>query len=108
MVSQSSEATHCATILLTPSRAALDERERHQPERDRQSRLERHQADRPGIRRGHHLRRMGGLAKRESACQTGQGLVTVRTIGKKADDGTQFMSFERTALIAKRGHGIED
>lgn len=42
------------------------------------------------------------LAKRESACRTGQGLITV------ADDGTQFMSFERTALIAKRGHGIED
>jgi hypothetical protein len=31
----------------------------------------------------------------------------VRTIGKKGD-GTPFMSFERTALIAKRGHGIED
>src|ERR1700761_5319391 len=47
------------------------------------------------------------LSKRESASRPGQGLVTVRTIGKKAD-GTQFMSFERTALIAKRGHGIED
>src|SRR6201988_4373808 len=47
------------------------------------------------------------LAKRESASRPGQGLVTVRTISKKAD-GTQFMSFERTALIAKRGHGIED
>ena len=47
------------------------------------------------------------LAKRESASRPGQGLVTVRTIGKKGD-GTQFMSFERTALIAKRGHGIED
>ena len=47
------------------------------------------------------------LAKRESASRPGQGLVTVRTIGKKAD-GTQFMSFERTALIAKRGHGIEE
>ena len=47
------------------------------------------------------------LAKRESSSRPGQGLVTVRTIGKKAD-GTQFMSFERTALIAKRGHGIED
>lgn len=47
------------------------------------------------------------LAKRESASRPGQGLVTVRTIGKKAD-GTQFMSFERTALIVKRGHGIED
>jgi len=47
------------------------------------------------------------LAKRESASRPGQGLVTVRTIGKKGD-GTRFMSFERTALIAKRGHGIED
>ena len=47
------------------------------------------------------------LAKRESSSRPGQGLVTVRTIGRKAD-GTQFMSFERTALIAKRGHGIED
>ena len=47
------------------------------------------------------------LAKRESASRPGQGLVTVRTIGKKGD-GNQFMSFERTALIAKRGHGIED
>ena len=47
------------------------------------------------------------LAKRESASRPGQGLVTVRTIGKKGD-GTQFMSFERTALIAKRGHDIEE
>jgi len=47
------------------------------------------------------------LAKRESASRPGQGLVTVRTIGKKGD-GTQFMSFERTALIPKRGHGVED
>jgi acyl dehydratase len=47
------------------------------------------------------------IAKRESASRPGQGLVTVRTIGKKGD-GAQFMSFERTALIPKRGHGVED
>ena len=47
------------------------------------------------------------LSKRESASRPGQGLVTVRTIGKKGD-GTQFMSFERTALIPKRGHGVEE
>jgi itaconyl-CoA hydratase len=47
------------------------------------------------------------MSKRESASRPGQGLVTVRTIGKK-DDGTQFMSFERTVLVPKRGHGIED
>ena len=47
------------------------------------------------------------LSKRESASRPRQGLVTVRTIGKK-DDGTQFMSFERTVLVPKRGHGVED
>jgi acyl dehydratase len=47
------------------------------------------------------------LAIRESASRPTQGIVTVRTIGKKAD-GTQFMSFERTVLVPKRGHGIED
>jgi acyl dehydratase len=47
------------------------------------------------------------LSKRESASRPGQGLVTVRTIGKKGD-GTRFMSFERTALIPKRGHGVEE
>src|SRR6202048_1894399 len=39
------------------------------------------------------------LNKRESSSRPGQGLVTVRTIGKEGD-GTPFMSFERTALIA--------
>ncbi len=47
------------------------------------------------------------LSKRELASRPTQGLVTVRTIGKKAD-GTPFMSFERTVLVPKRGHGIED
>src|SRR6202047_4645070 len=44
------------------------------------------------------------LAKRESQSRPTQGVVTVRTIGKKGD-GAQFMSFERTALIPKRGAG---
>jgi itaconyl-CoA hydratase len=47
------------------------------------------------------------LSKRESASRPTQGVVTVRTIGKKSD-GTQFMSFERTVLVPKRGHGVED
>jgi itaconyl-CoA hydratase len=47
------------------------------------------------------------LSKRESSSRPTQGIVTVRTLGKKAD-GTQFMSFERTVLVPKRGHGIED
>ena len=46
------------------------------------------------------------LAKRESSSRPNQGIVTVKTIGKKAD-GTVFMTFERTMLIAKRGHGID-
>jgi itaconyl-CoA hydratase len=47
------------------------------------------------------------LSKRESTSRPTQGVVTVRTIGKKAD-GAPFMSFERTVLVPKRGHGIED
>jgi len=47
------------------------------------------------------------LAKRESASRPTQGIVTVRTLGKKSD-GTQFMSFERTVLVPKRGHGVDD
>lgn len=46
------------------------------------------------------------LAKRESKSRPTQGLVTVRTTGKKAD-GTEFMSFERTVLVPKRGHQTE-
>ena len=47
------------------------------------------------------------LGKRESATRPTQGIVTVKTIGKKAD-GTVVISFERTVLVPKRGHGIED
>jgi acyl dehydratase len=47
------------------------------------------------------------LGKRESASRPTQGIVTVRTVGKKAD-GTEVISFERTVLIPKRGHSIED
>lgn len=47
------------------------------------------------------------LALRESKSRPTQGIVTVKTIGKKAD-GTEFMSYERTMLIPKRGHAIDD
>jgi len=47
------------------------------------------------------------LAKRESASRPTQGIVTVRTVGKKAD-GTEVISFERTVLVPKRGHAIDD
>ena len=47
------------------------------------------------------------LAKRESAKRPTQGVVTVRTKGVKSD-GTEFMSFERTMLVPKRGHGVDD
>jgi itaconyl-CoA hydratase len=46
------------------------------------------------------------IAKRESASRPTQGIVTVRTTGKKAD-GTVFMTFERTVLVPKHGHAIE-
>ena len=47
------------------------------------------------------------LAKRESASRPTQGIVTVRSLGKK-QDGTLVMSFERTVLVPKRGHAIEE
>ena len=47
------------------------------------------------------------LNKRESRTRPNQGIVTVRTLGRKAD-GTAFMSFERTVLVPKRGHGVDD
>ena len=47
------------------------------------------------------------LEKRESQSRPNQGIVTVRTIGKKAD-GTVFMSFERSALIHRRTGDMEN
>src|SRR5690349_9089436 len=47
------------------------------------------------------------MEKRESKSRPTQGIVTVRTLGKKAD-GTEFMSFLRTVLVPKRGHGVDD
>ncbi|MBV9824983.1 MAG: MaoC family dehydratase [Alphaproteobacteria bacterium] len=46
------------------------------------------------------------LSKRESASRPTQGIVTVRTTGKKAD-GTIFMTYQRTVLVPKRGHEID-
>ena len=47
------------------------------------------------------------LAKRESKSRPTQGIVTVRTTGRKAD-GTVFMTYERSFLVPKRGHGVDD
>lgn len=47
------------------------------------------------------------LEVRESKKRPTQGVVTVRTTGKKAD-GTVFMTFVRSVLIPKRGHGVQD
>ena len=47
------------------------------------------------------------LEKRESKSRPTQGIVTVRTIGRK-EDGTVFMSFVRSVLVPKRGHSVQD
>jgi acyl dehydratase len=47
------------------------------------------------------------LEKRESKSRPTQGIVTVRTTGMK-EDGTVFMTYERTMLIPKRGHAVDD
>lgn len=47
------------------------------------------------------------LSKRDSRKRPTQGVVTVRTTGRKAD-GTRFISFERTVLVPKTGHAVDD
>ena len=47
------------------------------------------------------------LEKRESKSRPEAGLVTVRTTGRK-QDGTVVCTFERTILVARRGHSVED
>ncbi len=47
------------------------------------------------------------LEMRESRSRPTQGIVTVKTTGKKAD-GTVFMTYERTVLVPKRGHAVDD
>ena len=46
------------------------------------------------------------LEKRESKSRPNVGLVTVRTTGFN-QDGTEVMSFKRTALVYRRGHAPE-
>jgi len=47
------------------------------------------------------------LGKRELASRPTAGLVTVRTLGRN-QHGTVVCDFERTILVAKRGHAVED
>jgi itaconyl-CoA hydratase len=47
------------------------------------------------------------LEVRDSKSRPNEGVVTVRTTGRKAD-GTVFMTYERSFLVPRRGHGIED
>jgi len=47
------------------------------------------------------------LAVRESKSRPTQGIVTVRTTGRKAD-GTVFMIYERSILVPKYGHAVDD
>ena len=47
------------------------------------------------------------LAVRESASRPNHGIVTARTTGTKSD-GTVFMTYERSILVPKRGHAVDD
>lgn len=47
------------------------------------------------------------VSKRESKSRPTQGMVTVETRAFK-QDGTQVMSYQRTVLVPKRGHGVDD
>ena len=47
------------------------------------------------------------LSKRESKSRPTQGIVSVRTTGFKKD-GKEVISYERTMLIPKKGHAVDD
>ena len=47
------------------------------------------------------------LAKRESKSRPDAGIVTVRTIGKN-QNGDVVCTFDRTMLVQRRGHALED
>jgi acyl dehydratase len=47
------------------------------------------------------------LEKRESKSRPEAGVVTVRTVGRN-QEGILVCTFDRTILVAKRGHGVED
>ena len=47
------------------------------------------------------------LDKRESNKRPGAGIVTVSTTGRN-QHGTVVCTFERTILVAKQGHSVED
>lgn len=47
------------------------------------------------------------LGIRDSKSRPTQGIVTIKTTGKN-QDGVDVISFERTMLIPKRGHAVDD
>jgi itaconyl-CoA hydratase len=47
------------------------------------------------------------LGKKESKSRPTQGIVTVETRAHK-QDGSLVMRYQRTVLVPKRGHGVED
>ena len=47
------------------------------------------------------------LAKRESKSRADAGIVSVRSIGKN-QDGVVVCAFDRTMLVQRRGHALED
>ena len=47
------------------------------------------------------------IAKRESKSRPTQGIVTVKTLGKTQHDEV-CIAFERTILVPKRGHAVDD
>ena len=83
------------------------ERQRCQPEGDRQSRLGQGQAAAPVFVGDTLYAETTVLSKRASKSRPTQGIVNVRTTGKKAD-GTVVIEFERTVLVPCHGHAVDD
>ena len=84
-----------------------DDRERRQRKGHRQPGLEGDQATAPVFCGGTLYAESEVLEKRESKLRPTQGIVTVHTRAFN-QDGVQVMEFVRSALIPKRGHGVDD
>ena len=88
--------------------AGRHERQRRQPEGDRQPRLDQHEAPRIRSIPGDTLYAESEvLGKRESKSRPDAGIVPVRTIGKN-QDGEVVCTFDRTMLVQRRSHALEE
>ena len=85
---------------------ARPDRPRHEPERGGQPRLEQHQADAPGLRGRHHLRREHRApTSAPSKSRPDMGIISMITRALN-QDGDVVMTYDRSVMIPTRASGI--